>query len=587
MHKMILAVLLLAVVGTSTAQTLPSSRATDWTKAGLVDTATTPSTIIDLQNAGLIADGTTPNDTILDSIINTLSPAGAVLEFPNGDFLFNNTIALPSNVVLRGQGMQHTQLIMDLGGQGHSIQIQGNAPSDTSTILQSTAKDSFYLQVWNSQNFAVGDWVQIKQQDADLITSSWANNSVGQILQIDSISGQMLWFRSPLRMDCDTARQPYLIQLNPKQNCGIECLKIKRIDDTAPQQSANILFKYAVNCWVKNIESENCTFSHVRGEQSSNLYIGHSYFHHGFTYGGNGRAYGVALQYTTGECLVEDNIFEHLRHSILLQAGANGNVFTFNYSFDPHWDIVPNDAAGDMVLHGNYPFCNLFEQNIVQNIVIDNSHGANGPYNTFLRNRAESYGIFFSDTTSPMQNLIGTEITNLSFPYSFVNYTIQGSGHFLHGNDNKGTIVPANTSNLPDISYAYAQAPDFITNAQWAAIGTPNPVNSGNIPAKNRVAQNNFGVGCSEIIMNTTTIPTTTDFMVYPNPIYRDLNLESKKKMENIYICNELGQIVYQNTVNAFTVNLQLPNLVNGIYLVRIQFADQSSAIQKVVKINY
>lgn len=584
---MILAVLLFAIVGTSRAQTLPSSRATDWTKAGLVDTSTTPTTIIDLQNAGLIADGTTANDTILDSILNTLSPAGAVLEFPNGDFLFNNTIALPSNVVLRGQGMQHTQLIMDLGGQGHGIQIQGSAPSDSSIILQSTPKDSFYLQVWNSQNFAVGDWVQIKQQDADLIHSSWAANSVGQILQIDSISGQMLWFRSPLRMDCDTARQPYLIQLNPKKNCGIECLKIKRIDDTAPQLSANILFKHAVNCWVKNIESENCTFSHVRGEQSSNLYVGHSYFHHGFTYGGNGRAYGVTWQYTTGECLVEDNIFEHLRHSILLQAGANGNVFTFNYSFDPYWDNFPNNGAGDMVLHGNYPYCNLFEQNIVQNIVIDNSHGANGPYNTFFRNRAESYGIIFSSTTSPMQNLVGNEITNDTFPFSLLNFSIQGNDHFLHGNDNKGTIVPTNTNNLPDTSYFYSQAPDFISNAQWSAIGTPNPVSSGTIPAKNRVVQNNFGVGCSEIIMTTTFLPTTTDFMVYPNPIDRDLNLESKKKMENIYICNELGQTVYQNSVNAFTVNLQLPDLANGIYVVRIQFADNSSAIQKVVKINY
>ena len=138
---------------------------------------------------------------------------------------------------------------------------------------------------------------------------------------------------------------------------------------------------------------------------------------------------------------------------MIVQAGANGNVFAYNRSVDPFWSqglFFPSNSAGDMVLHGNYPFANLFEQNDGQNIVIDNSHGANGPYNTFFRNRGSLFGIFFSDNTSPSQNFIGNEIPNTGTPYSLVNYTIQGSDQFLHGNNNKGAITPAGTNNLTD-----------------------------------------------------------------------------------------------------------------------------------------
>lgn len=90
------------------------------------------------------------------------------------------------------------------------------------------------------------------------------------------------------------------------------------------------------------------------------------------------------IQFTSNECLVQNNVFDYLRHAMILQAGANANVFAYNYSFNPFWTSTPSNSAGDMVLHGNYPYLNLFEQNQGENIIIDNSHGPNGPFNTFL-----------------------------------------------------------------------------------------------------------------------------------------------------------------------------------------------------------
>ena len=430
-------------------QTLPRSRSVDWTLAGLRDTTSIGFVEIDMQVQGAIGNGTTPNDSMIASVLSNIAEPGVILNFPAGNFLFNKTINVPSNVIIRGEGPANTIFTMDLGHQGHGFSIKGYPnTSDFTIITESAFKDSSFIMVHNPSVFSAGDWLRIIQNDVDLVTSSWGEETVGQIVQIEAISNNKIILKSPLRMGYSTSRAPYIIKVVPAENVGIECIKIHRIDNTAPEQSSNIYFFYAVNCWVMGLESENCTFSHIQSRYSSNLCFTKSYFHDGFDYGDGGRAYGIMIQFTSNECLIENNIFKQLRHSMIMQAGANGNVFAFNYSLDPYWDTQPHNSSGDMVLHGNYVYANLFEQNICQNIVIDNSHGPNGPYNTFFRNRSEGYGIFFSADNSPSQNFLGNEITNTHLPYSLVNYLIQGSDHFLFGNNNKGTIDPVGTNSL-------------------------------------------------------------------------------------------------------------------------------------------
>ena len=75
----------------------------------------------------------------------------------------------------------------------------------------------------------------------------------------------------------------------------------------------------------------------------------------------------------------------------MAKQGANGNVFAYNYSLDPYRSEDPHDAGSDMLLHGHYPFANLFEGNIGESIIVDDTWGPAGPYNTFFRNRADLY----------------------------------------------------------------------------------------------------------------------------------------------------------------------------------------------------
>ncbi|MBR9975261.1 MAG: hypothetical protein KFF77_06750 [Bacteroidetes bacterium] len=570
-----------AVLFTANAQIIPADRRVDWTLAGVRDTSTAGFHIFDLAEAGFVGDGVTPNDHLLDSLLGMDRQPGAILHFPAGVFLFRRGIRLPSNHVLRGEGAGNTRLVFDLGGAGHAISVIGTQISAGAGVLADNAGfGTRELTLLGDPHFQTGDWIYLSQRDDDRVTSDWAISGTGQILQINQINESRIVLSSPLRHGFELERTPELSLFAMAHNVGIECLSVERRDDTAPEQTSAIFFRRARDCWVRGIESIRCTFAHVTAEFSSNIAIRSSYFHDAFEYGGGGRGYGVVLQFATGECRIEDNIFEHLRHSMLLQAGSNGNVFAYNYSTDPYWTgtLTPSNAAGDMVLHGNYPYANLFEQNICQNIVIDNSHGPNGPYNTFFRNRAELYGVVFSSNNSPAQNLIGNEITNTNLPYRLVNFSIQGRDHFLHANNDKGRIVPDGSADLPDTSYAYNDAPLFLRGASWPCIGVPYVMGSGSIPARDRFHSGDIfafvceGTGVSPV-PQSAAVPK---LVLFPNPAASMLTLSVPPALSGAryFLTDPSGRILCSGILDAPLVRFDVHGLPTGAYFLTLPLHD-------------
>ena len=554
-------------------QIIPSDRDYQWESFGLQDTSTVNFNNIDLSNYPLNSSGIISNDSLFSSIITTFSSGGAsgtILNFPSGSFLFNQTISLPGNIVLKGRGADSTILKFDLNGVGNAIEVVGSASSDTSNLLQNAFKDSNSVFVSNSLTFIPGDWVRIIRNDVGLISSNWALNTVGQIVKINQIINNKLVFNSNLRMNYNLSDQPYIKKIVIKENVGLECLKIVR-EDVSSSQVSNVKFSRAGNCWISGIESDKCNFAHVDAEYSTNLSISKSYFHDAHSYGAGGKAYGVMLHFTTNECLVEDNIFNHLRHSMILQAGANGNIFAYNYSIDPFWTgtFFPDNSTGEIVLHGNWPYANLLEGNEVGNIVVDNSHGANGPHNTFLRNRANGYGIFFSDTSSPGQHFIGNEITNDSLPAPFnsLTYFIQGSNHLIYGNNYLGNIDPLGTDTLSVLSYAYSSLPDFIPSNQWGSIGVPNSINNSSIPAKDRFRFNAiFSNSCGQNL-TSDKISNSKSIDVYPNPFNNRLNIDGNY-FKTVEVYDSYGRLIFHCLNCSSIENISWPP---GIYILKLK----------------
>ncbi|MFT3911966.1 MAG: glycosyl hydrolase family 28-related protein [Ferruginibacter sp.] len=471
----------------SLSQVISAARSTNWGLAGYNGTIPVYPVIKNITDFGGSGNGTTTNDAALTAAIASLNNGNGTIYFPQGTFLFHSVINLRAGLILKGDGSGSTTLLFDQAGVNDCIHILGNETFTIANITSSVAKEASSFVVDDASLFQVNDYIKIYQDnDASLITDSWAAGSVGQVIHIDNISGNTIFFSNPLRRNYLLANSPKIKRFEMITGVGIECLKIKRLDITSVGlPRANIYIARAANCWVRGIESDTTNFAHVQILNSTNIEITNCYFHGSFDYG-TGKGYGICCELTSGDCLIENNIFKHLRHSMLLQSGANGNVFGYNYSIEPRKsETIPFDLSGDIVMHGNYPYMNLFEGNIVQNILIDQSHGKNGPFNTLFRNRAESYGIIISSGAGDSSNLVGNEITGTGIGKG--NYTMSGNGNFQYGNNKNNTIIPTGTTPLDDKSYKYSSIPFFWNlTAIWPTIGISNDLNSGTIPAQDR-----------------------------------------------------------------------------------------------------
>lgn len=566
--KYVLVILNFFVSFNLSAQVLPANRVVDWTVAGYRGVIPNYTTVVDITNFGALGDGLTPNDTAFLNAVNSLSGTEAVIYFPPGTYVFKKSMNLRSGLIIRGASADSTILHFDLTNypSANAINIIGMTTPIIVNLTDNAYKDSLCISVSDTSSLRPNDYLKLTFNDSSLLFSSWAYGTVGQIIQIKEVPNLNPVLQRSLRRDYTLANNSKIRKLNMITGVGIECLKIERLDAT-PGQTSNIYYNYAAQCWISGIESANCNFAHIEINNSTNISIKGSYIHDAFAYGGGGQGYGVICQATTGECLIENNIFNHLRHSMLIQSGANGNVYAYNYSINPYWteQFLPSNAAGDMVLHGNYPYANLFEGNIGQNIVIDDSHGINGPYNTFFRNRADLYGIFMNNNpASDNQNFIGNEITNTGFALGL--YLLNGSGHFQYGNNVKGTIYASGTNDLTDTSYYSKNHPPYIgTFTHWPAIGLPNVISAGSIPAKDRFDNLDYTL-CGEFMPTNTIISVSERLLhVFPNPSDGVFYVQTQEQID-IAVYNSMGCLLKKiKSVNTFT-QLDLFGFSSGLY---------------------
>lgn len=504
--------------------------------------------IIDVSMLGMLPNTGEDLSATLQEILNNATDIDSIY-LPSGNYYFKNSIMLPPNTFLYGDG-KDTRLFFDIGEQRFCI---GNQPvvSYTQNVnKQINIGDSIFN--FDEVKYPVGTHFYLRSVDNDFTTSQWADKSLIQFNQIKSISLDSSSFT--VLYPADRKRDSVTAQIVfPEFADNIEIKNIKIIClDKSERQTSNILFNNARNCRVSCVESESTNFAHVRIEWSQNIKVSGSYFHGAQAYGGGGQGYGVVLQFGSNDCLITDNIFDTLRHSVLLQAGAYGNVISANYSINPFWTDVflPEDSAGDLVLHGNWVYNNLFQHNIAQNIVIDDSHGSNGPGNMFFRNRAENYGIFMNNNpASDNQIFIANEITSSAFLKGL--YLLQGNGHIELGNILRGEYI----GQEPNISI-----PDFITESiasiEKPYIGEYNNYNQATIPAKERYRKK-IWTKCE--FERTTSVKENIPYGKKSYRYISDYELRSLVYNNDYKIIDIKGRIIYD-----------INNLNVGFYIIMI-----------------
>ncbi|MBT5828564.1 MAG: dockerin, partial [Candidatus Latescibacteria bacterium] len=367
--------------------------------------------VANVKDYGAVGDGMTDDAASFQKAIDAVDQ-GAVL-IPAGDYVLKSGLEINKSVVLRGEGADKTRLLFDIADRA-AINIAKYDRGEWMDVVDGHVFGSENVTVADGSVFKAGDFVEIQQEnDPDVMytdpkwNESWADDSVGQILRVEEVKGNTLLLDKPLYITFRAALKPKVRTQGFVERAGVEDLYIKLSSRGDP---VTIGMRNTAYCWIRNIESDFTSRNHVGVSASYRCEIRDSYFHHSYEYGGGGHGYGVNLGKHVTDCLIENNIFKHLRHAMLVQVGSCGNVFAYNYSVETlsEGTWVPCDVS----LHGHFPFMNLFESNTVQKIDVSDYWGPVGPGNTFLRNRVENYGFRIRDH-SHLQNVIGNELVQV------------------------------------------------------------------------------------------------------------------------------------------------------------------------------
>lgn len=477
---------------------VPTQNQVEWHKAGLLSGWPKEAHFqINVTNYSGY-DNSELSSAIIEARDYTSKGAIVIIHFSEGSaYTFNETIELtPADSNLIFQGSSNVELnFSNLSKNSPCFLINGEPVGSTYDLSDDWDMNSNDIS-GNLSSFSDGDWVHVYESQFPDFEDNETHNWVGQITSIDNNLGSDATLRHKASRDYSDSNQLKIRKINPVRNIGFEDFNLTgRGGDESDDgyDGSNFIFDYAVNCWVKGVYMSYAKRHHVHIKYSSNLYISGCYFNDAACHDVNSYGYGTLLTCSSNYCLIENNIYKRLRHSISTVGGANANVFTYNYSREQYATIygVPYKDS-DICLHGNYPYSNLFENNYVTYIEVDNEHDINGPYNLFLRNRCYNdaidqwgYGTEAGEIKAGIKvkngentSVFGCEVSEIEgtngglyYPsslsgiidvYGFENescYVCYTHYYYWYNNQNlAGTI-------LKDISYYYSSEPDFVSNS--------------------------------------------------------------------------------------------------------------------------
>ena len=557
--------------------TIPNSRLGFWNNCGaeIKSNYTDSVNILDL---GAVGNGIFNCSPIFQNAINARNNNLLLIYVPAGVYNLESVVNVSDSIIIRGEGAA-THFKINHSDNGFNANGQLVGPNFSYTTTNVARGTMYIIDAVIKQALLPNDFIELYQLNGswDTNPATWAQNSLGQIIQIDTIINDTIFFTEPLVIDIDITLYPQIRKLIPRKDVGFECFKIEKVGQTAGAVNNFSLIR-SYNCWLKGIESDKSIAAHCFIYYSLHCSVIGSYFHNAFIFDGTGtRGYGIAIGQHTTKVLVENNCFDLLRHAMILKEGASDNIIAYNYSKSTKRSEFPADGSADISLHGHYPHHNLIEGNNVQTIWTDDAWGTSGPYNTIFRNRTNLYGILITNNNTNSQNYVGNEITNTSG--LFGQYVISTMDNFLYGNNDGGVIKPTNTSlNITEKSYFLENKPLYWGNLSFPNIGTATEYNQSKIPAQLRFENNTF-IDCNvynpadtNIIIDTPAFVNKIEIaLIDVKYLNGQLTLNSKfENLNNVFVYDLSGKEIFQYKSTIKTNYLTIPlSLRSGFYIVR------------------
>ncbi|MCF6132078.1 T9SS-dependent choice-of-anchor J family protein [Flavobacterium wongokense] len=93
--------------------------------------------------------------------------------------------------------------------------------------------------------------------------------------------------------------------------------------------------------------------------------------------------------------------------------------------------------------------------------------------------------------------------------------------------------------------------------------------------------ENQFKVSAYDASLATGSFDNA-NFAYYPNPVKNVLNLSYTKEISNVDVFNLLGQKVSANAINANNAQIDMSNLANGTYMVKVTSDNQVKTIRVI-----
>lgn len=440
---------------------------------------------------GAIGDGRHDDAAAFQQALNA-APSGSVVYVPPGVYRITQTLYMKAHTVLRGAGASLSSLLFEGSGTaGRCIgMIRWDSQQATAytTPVEGWQQGSKALILNAVSGFSPGDLIEIEMDNDPAwgLNESWQARLPGQIVRIVGVEGssRTLTLERPLRIDFPPERGARVRRLNMIAGSGMEDLYVSRVDAV---DGYTIEMKHADRCWVRGVEGYNTYKAHVWIERGHACEVRESYFHHAHAYGGGGQGYGVSCGRHTSDTLVEDNIFNHLRHSMIVGSGANGNVFAYNFSTNRARDPIFGTPQADLSVHGNYVFMNLFEGNAVEDADVPDWYWPAGPGNTLFRNRLMNAGTAV-DIGSDGQHALGNELLRGAIRREGELKNITDYGNFADG---ELTWPGCPCRNLPESFFRSTPSALFFSDdprVAWPPFGPPHEPGSTIIPAQARYA---------------------------------------------------------------------------------------------------
>lgn len=233
-------------------------------------------------------------------------------------------------------------------------------------------------------------------------------------------------------------------------------------------------------------------------------------------------------------------------------------------------------AGGALVVTPNTNIINAasLPQTVTFNVGLNNTGGLNTLYgisvNLIFDNTIFDLSTTTIDYTSSIFGITGSDCLIMNYNSStgvsvgltrYANAAINGQGLLF-----KVTIQTKST--LPNLTLTPVTAYVDAANNQ---VGDALVVQDA--PTNNLTIINNLGINNIK----------SDEFVIYPNPVKDFLIIKGKTVVNKVTIFNSLGQLLFEKNQNNNEFSLDLSNLSNGNYFIKIE-SDNNKQVYKVIK---